>query len=157
MTRPRRVDLAYAAGFFDGEGCAMIRNGKGTSIRLDVSIAQNTMPVLEMLKGFFGGNVYGTKSTGGFKPNKQCFQLRLNGDNAARFLVAVFPYLVVKKEDVREVLVAWGIRKEDNAKARELVEQRRARRQGEKDARNTENAGVPDRSAADGSLDGGGS
>lgn len=124
----------------------MIQNGKGRNIRLDVSIAQNTLPSLQYLRKHFGGNIYGSEPK---DPTKRiCYQLRINGEKAATFLIGVLPYLIVKLKDVEEVLTIWNIRKSDNDLARDLVNKRRQRRQEERNARygirnSSDSSGIP--------------
>jgi len=93
------VDLAYAAGFFDGEGHVRtdMRNGY---LSLSCRVAQTRREVLDMLSAQFGGHVrFQSNKTGG------CYFLDLNGRDAARFLGAIFPYLIVKRAEVEEFLV----------------------------------------------------
>lgn len=64
-TERTAVEVAYAAGFFDGEGAVSIlrvrprRSGKGRDIYKVLVIVVNTnRPVLERFQGQFGGKLY---------------------------------------------------------------------------------------------------
>ena len=63
------LDLAYAAGFFDGEGSVSImrrsRNGRVVHY-LWAAVGQNDGATLDWLKDNFGGSVYRVKRDGSF-------------------------------------------------------------------------------------------
>jgi hypothetical protein len=97
------VDLAYAAGFFDGEGAVSIlrvrarRSGKGRDIYKVLVIVVNTnRPVLERFQGQFGGKLY--KSNFKTKPTywRPLFQWHLWGEDCERFLRDLRPNLFIK-------------------------------------------------------------
>src|SRR5438309_1289519 len=58
-------DLAYIAGFFDGEGNATIRMVKGSNgkryPRLEARLTQNDRVVLDWIQSHYGGGVYEKK------------------------------------------------------------------------------------------------
>lgn len=86
----REVDLAYAAGLFDGEGSINLNRGRTGACVVDVSLAQKYCDsALYWLKESFGGYVYDG-------PNG-CKRWILRHAGAVRFLLAVFPYLHIKK------------------------------------------------------------
>ena len=100
----RSVELAYAAGFFDGEGNISIqrlksrRRGGRDSYKV-VAITMNTnRRVLEGLKTEFGGRVYEWRVKG--KPTywQPTFQWHLWGQDFEAFVTAVRPYLRIKAE-----------------------------------------------------------
>lgn len=103
-------DLAYVAGFFDGEGCATIRmvkagNGKRYP-RVEARISQNNREVLDWIKESFGfGGVYekGLSVAGnmGYTYNAMHKSGRI-------FLTAIEPYLKVKKAHVTNILDQCG-------------------------------------------------
>ena len=95
--RPTKLDCAYAAGFFDGEGCvcaARLYGGKG--IGLIVTVSQNTISSLEWLKDRWGGNILEAKHIPRSVFRWQCPQPRIED-----FLVGMLPYLKVKGEQAR--------------------------------------------------------
>lgn len=102
------LELAYLAGFFDGEGCIGIyQNGNTKGYFLSVQITQNdsatSRPMLEQLRDLWGGSISGRthQSTG----NRR-LGYTLTGDRAAVLLDALLPYLVGKREQAL-VAVAW--------------------------------------------------
>jgi len=91
LTEP---ELAYAAGFFDGEGhIAIHRNCRGQSVRYYVQcmVSQGTVDVLAVLAAHFGGNVRKAKS-----PSGPRWDWQITTAQAAAFLRAIRPYLIVK-------------------------------------------------------------
>ena len=81
------VDVAWAAGLFEGEGC--IHNRGSHSIA--VSISMTDLDVLEKLSGIYGGKVTPLKvREEHWKPSWIWY---LYGMNAKNFLEDVMPYL----------------------------------------------------------------
>src|SRR2546430_2766506 len=93
------VDLAYAAGFVDGEGAISIlrvrsRHPGGRDIyKVLVVVVNNNRGALERLQAQFGGRVYSS----GFKTKpahwRPSFQWHLWGMECEGFLRSVRPYL----------------------------------------------------------------
>lgn len=95
MTQISETDKAYAAGFFDGEGCVDIRyrtthGGKYERFELRITIPQIAVDVLLWMQAKFGGLV---DIHGGPK----CSRWLMTGREAAQFLATVMPYLNVKR------------------------------------------------------------
>jgi hypothetical protein len=94
-------ELAYIAGFFDGEGSITIHEnfrpsprGKSPNHTLQVSIGNTNSCVLEWVHSVFGGSLQFRPAT---KPNHRdmtMWIIRSNG--AARFLASVRPFLRMK-------------------------------------------------------------
>jgi len=97
------TDKAYAAGFFDGEG-HIEYNGP---YNLQVSVAQLDRTPLDWLVTLFGGYV---RHSQGNKRYNGIYNWHTNTREAARFLDAVLPYLIVKKEHAQEALDKWNNR-----------------------------------------------
>lgn len=107
MSVPTREDLAYAAGFFDGEGhiCisfATARKCRGHSYdryMLSVSMSQNDPVALQWLAARFGGNVRQLKASRGYdKKIYRRWDWSLACQNAMEFLLLLRPFLMVKGE-----------------------------------------------------------
>ena len=110
------MDINYAAGFFDAEGCvSVIQNRtRGEKIArgipgkiylkysLMVSVANTAKNVLDEFQSLWGGNVYQQKK--GTDDARQCYVWRLNGKKSKPFLDAVSPLLVVKHEQAKLAL-----------------------------------------------------
>jgi len=104
---PRRnfnkLDLAYAAGFFDGEGSVLIDRGKQTKnpycgFRLEVKISSTSEEIIKCFKETFGAGTIEVRkkyTSGG----KDYWSWIVAGNRAAEFLELIYPYLKVKSED----------------------------------------------------------
>lgn len=97
--------LAWAAGFFDGEGCVLVERGVMPTCRagfrtvLTASIAQTSLPCLEALKARFGGTIRTIKHKTGTRW-AVAHMWRVQNLAARAFLVAVQPYTLVKRTQV---------------------------------------------------------
>ncbi len=86
-------DLAYVAGFFDGEGNIDIAhnhgngNGKREQYTLSIKVTQKEPHALEPLLEF-GGSFY--------NPRPGYYQWHIHGAKAAKFLELILPYLRAK-------------------------------------------------------------
>jgi len=76
------TDRAWAAGFFDGEGCC---NFSSSNRRL--YMGQKDRRVLDKFQGIVGGKVYGPFKTG------NVYQYYLGGEKAQEALLLMWPYL----------------------------------------------------------------
>ena len=103
MAELAMVELAYAAGILDGEGCVSLEkangrpNKRGYRISLFATISNTNKPLLQWLKDKFGGQVKQYKKRVG---RKTCWVWRICAKQAAEFLEAVRPYLIVKLSEV---------------------------------------------------------
>ena len=99
----KKTDLAYFAGFFDGEGCICIRKRKPVNPEnrawnpiyyLQVSAVNTNEWVVQQLHFSFGGSI-STKQRQA--PHRRCWVWLICARQAGSFLKAVLPYLHVKK------------------------------------------------------------
>lgn len=95
------IDIAYAAGFFDGEGyigiCGSASNG---SLCLQIEVTQVDPRPLQFMASKFGGVVkhrvwaqYKSK-----RNSRPSFVWRLHAKTAINFLQQIYPYLIHKKD-----------------------------------------------------------
>ena len=108
------TDIAYIAGFFDGEGSVSFgwysAGRKGSSVRkygrLTATIAQTNEEVLSWIVEATGcGNVYIQNNARDQATNpirKKCWQIRMHAGQARQFLKLVRPFLRVKGDVVDE-------------------------------------------------------
>jgi hypothetical protein len=96
------TDLAYAAGFFDGEGCISITKNGAIDIRI-VNTAHN---VLVKLQSVFGGNITERSQ----RVNKKQYTYAFYGENAIEFIKLIKPYLVEKLPQAETVLEYYELR-----------------------------------------------
>jgi hypothetical protein len=93
-------DLAYIAGFFDGEGSIVISptGKKARDLSLTVVIVQTDRVILEWIRAILdcGGGVH-SRSRAGSLGKRECFALQWGGASAADVLFKLLPYLRVKK------------------------------------------------------------
>ncbi len=86
----------YFAGFFDGEGCVFIYGLKNL-FHLNVAIANTNPKPLIVGQARYGGYVRPEKCHRG---NKPFWMWRMTGKTAAKFLSKIFPYVIIKKDEV---------------------------------------------------------
>lgn len=87
---PTREQLAYIAGYVDGEGCIYYDH----SPRIDIS---NTYPdTLMWIKSIFHGTV-GLKSVA-CGPHRTSYRYRASGENALRICKLLLPFLREKQK-----------------------------------------------------------
>ncbi len=99
-TNLRKADLAYMAGFFDGEGCINLarRTKRGKRCRIHISISNTNEWVIQWFHFNFGGSIVFEDRTSE-NPNWQnVWRWSItSGQQALRFLQAISPYLILKK------------------------------------------------------------
>ncbi|WP_029083382.1 LAGLIDADG family homing endonuclease [Bradyrhizobium sp. th.b2] len=99
MTSWREPDLAYAAGYLDGEGCFTV----GDNWRIFVTCTNTCREAIEWLRDVFGGTVSGPSkvSKANWRPT---FQWKITARQAATFIEALLPYLREKKPQAELLL-----------------------------------------------------
>ena len=91
--------LAYMAGFIDGEGCI---RASGNYLNLSMHVSNTVKAPLLFMQEVFGGSVrgYGSpKKLPSGKMNKRAYLWVICGESAAKALLALLPYLIVKKQE----------------------------------------------------------
>jgi hypothetical protein len=105
MDTDRSLQLAWAAGFVDGEAFVGMNRQHGENGRdyfttiLDVS--QNHAKPLARLVELFGGSVKVRRVHKGVGAGTSHYFWRLHGEKAIRALVELLPYLIVKDRQAR--------------------------------------------------------
>ena len=108
---PTQLDLAWAAGFFDGEGCVHISFQRTTdvhrlgSFRLSADVCGRNRAAIDKYAALFGGNVrvyYNRRF-----PDAPYYGWRLDALKAVAFLEQVLPYLV-NKHEISELGIEFG-------------------------------------------------
>jgi hypothetical protein len=87
---PDEYDMAWIAGFFDGEGCITARVAENGSPTLQVSIGQKDRTQLEFIQEIFGGSITEIKG-------KDHYHLSMYATTAIRMLEAIIPHLRLKR------------------------------------------------------------
>jgi len=99
--------LAWAAGFFDGEGCVLVEQSKesrckhGIRTSLHATVTQTSLPCLQKYLEAFGGSI----STSEYiTPNGRRWSVQyrwsVRNEKAVNFLMAIQPYSIVKAEQI---------------------------------------------------------
>jgi hypothetical protein len=104
-----KTDLAYLAGFIDGEGCFFLgyrKIGKRNCFPTSVLVAQTSQAVLHEYQASFGGTVHDHGKT---KKNRPAWMWAIHGENAERLTRLVRPYLKVKKEQAEVFMQMRGV------------------------------------------------
>jgi hypothetical protein len=100
----KELDLAYIAGFFDGEGCVgLYSHGTHAGWRLRVQIFQNHSSeadrLMEGIQDEWGGSLYEKSQDRGCKYD-------VCGKRALKFLTDIQPYVRIKQEQVA-LAIEW--------------------------------------------------
>jgi hypothetical protein len=100
-----KTDLAYMAGFFDGEGCVQIHRGfvenKQIKYWLEITIVQakeEGKQICEWFEFNFGGNSFKRKR------EREIYVWKIGARKAYNFLKQIYFYLRIKKKQVELVL-----------------------------------------------------
>lgn len=86
---PTDIDIAWMAGFFEGEGSVTHSNGKKAS----VSIPQKDPEILFRIREMIGGSISKT-----LREETYLHTLNLGGDNGRRFLQSIYPFMSSKRK-----------------------------------------------------------
>jgi len=106
------TDIAYAAGFFDGEGTATIQTTgrlhglawtrRKRNLKAMATVTQSDLRPLTWLQARYGGKIRIKKQQ---KPHhKPCWELMLSGHQLDVFLTDIRPMLIIKSDVVDAVL-----------------------------------------------------
>ena len=90
----KETDLAWAAGFIDGEGCIILYQGKPTYV-LKLTVTNTDLRSLERLKEIFGVGTISIRQRSGQR--RPCWNYYLAARKAEQALRQVEPYLFTKK------------------------------------------------------------
>ena len=119
---PSETDYAYAAGFFDGEGCITASTKSNGCVALNVSIGQRVVLPLQRIQQTFGGSLSFVENK-----HKGVWLLWWNNNDAYNALSKMLPYLVLKYEQARLAIEfvdlgkGQGVRLEDSSRTRRLA------------------------------------
>lgn len=89
-------DIAYLAGFLDGEGCVTIaKDNKGKYFRLRLTASNVVASPIVALLETFGGKMYYSEQTD--KTKQPIYAWRICGNSAANCINTLLPYSLVKR------------------------------------------------------------
>ncbi len=93
------IDLAWAAGFIDGEGCFHVRDYTSKAV-VTMSITQVDRRPLDRLARVIGGVVVKGPRNHSKSPNSQGYHwIRFQGKKLDRFFAEIQPYLSEPKRE----------------------------------------------------------
>lgn len=93
-------EMAYIAGIVDGEGCFSITDGGGRKFSVSFGINMADSSALRMISKVFRCPIRNFIAS----DNKPYFNIQLSGDNLKEFILAVYPYLRVKRKEAELAL-----------------------------------------------------
>jgi hypothetical protein len=109
IVKPSELDLAWAAGFMDGEGCFTLSVNTGKqdwNRRPSMSASQVRILPIAKLQAMFGGKVRNAGAVhNGTSQNH--FQWQLSTREMAVVIPWLMPYLTVKREEA-EIVLAYA-------------------------------------------------
>ena len=108
---PTTLDIAWAAGIFEGEGCASTNN-KNSNFAV---VVQKDRWLIDRLRALFGGSirVVTRKPNASFKGGTY-FEWNASGARARGFLMTVYKFLSPRRKE--QVKFALGLRDNPNTK-----------------------------------------
>lgn len=106
-------DIAYAAGFIDGDGCIRLKMKPCGTYDVRVQVTSTDWPIIVWLQLRWGGGQY--RKVGSCRSDnprwKPMHAWHIVGQPAVDFLVAILPYLILKKPQATLAIEAWEQRK----------------------------------------------
>lgn len=97
--RPDVKRITWAAGVFDGEGCAFVY-GKNR-VSPCVTVGQKDWWLPFELRTYFGGRVH-------YKPGQEYYVWQIHGARAIGFLMTIYQFLSPRRQKrIEEILFAW--------------------------------------------------
>lgn len=99
------TDLAWAAGFIDGEGCITIRRyrvpgGRNLAYQVAIVVANTHRESVEKVCAILGvGKIFILKKDASLPYLLPSWQYHANAQQAKQVLTKIYPYLVTKKRD----------------------------------------------------------
>ena len=119
-------EIAYIAGFLDGDGCIMLIPWKRKQYLyycLRVTASNVFSEPLYLIQRIFGGKVKLYKSREGCN---DAYEWRIASRKAETFLTVVLPYLIIKKEEATLALQHAALRGVKTPRKAELAKQVKA-------------------------------
>jgi|ERR1700682_1805473 len=96
--------VIYAAGLFDGEGSVSANVIRKTNYNVDLFIGMTCPHAVLKLRKRFGGGIYVNHHEKRNPKHRPEFCWFLSSAAASRFLRAIRPYVIVKKDEVETAL-----------------------------------------------------
>lgn len=95
---PTVKDIAFSAGFYEGEGSISLSE----KVEIQIQIIQNDREILDKLQSHFGGKVYGPYQG---SSGNEYYNLRLVRERAIGFSLTIFTFLSKnRRKQIKEIL-----------------------------------------------------
>ena len=109
----KKIDIAYMAGIFDGEGCISIgkhqrRKNWNPTYSLKISVVMCNPYIPKLFQMAFGGRIDCYERVGYKLPH---WNWHLDSKNTIPFLEAIMPYLRLKRDEARLALEFQKLKK----------------------------------------------
>lgn len=104
----RQLDLAWAAGIIEGEGCITLyksRTNSGIAYVMKVTVVNTSLPMLKQLLGIFKCGYIGVRRLQSAR-HRQTWHWEVTTKNAEAVLKKLSPYLRTKREQCRLALLS---------------------------------------------------
>ena len=100
----KKEELAYLAGFVDGDGAISVQSGGAGKKREIVEITNTDLTVIDFVQLHWGGNIWSTRQ----KPHhKEVAHLRIVTKQAREFIKDLLPFLNQKLKQA-ELVLKWS-------------------------------------------------
>jgi hypothetical protein len=99
------TELAYIAGYIDGEGC--IRWEQHSPC---ISVETCSPHALKLIKRIFGGTIFSRKREGKNQTRRTTHRVRYYGDNCILVIKMIYPYLLEKKDQAEHLMDIYKLR-----------------------------------------------
>jgi len=124
------LELAWAAGIFDGEGYVCLKELRPNVFQLEVGVGNTDMRLIGRFKGWFGGHTHiRLAEEQGPLSRKPIAYWRVTSRAAGEFLQIVRPYSVVKAEQIDLALATRVLMSKPGVPNPNVEELRRIRHQ----------------------------
>ena len=96
----KNTDIAYASGYFDGDGCLYIGKQK-KKFPAKTIVTSTNKNVLDWFKETFGGNIILTKISSKHPTHKPCHRFHKGKIGSIQFVKKLLPFLVERTDEAR--------------------------------------------------------
>lgn len=125
-----KAKYSYLAGIIDGEGCLLVsRSNRGNYMNYygRIHVKNTDYRLIQWLLDHFGGNVHSGTPTD-LEKHSKAYSWYFSGDahDKETLLLALMPYLIVKKEQAKILVEFFRMSGEKNPAKREELYQRNA-------------------------------
>jgi hypothetical protein len=111
----RVVDIAWAAGFIEGEGSFIGYIAAGKHLRTQITAVQVQKEPLERLHKLFGGTLWFHAKKPTNERQNPAWRWQLGGKEARRLMHVLYPFMSPKRqEQIDKVINLWRMRIEKN-------------------------------------------